>query len=151
MADKKRQYIIIPMKVLRCKKLTANTKLLLGEIIALCNSRGFCWASNSYFADLYGVSNSTISIWVNSLLKNGFIKCKINDDNARQIFLTSSTKKLVEGLVKKSKEGYPKKPEDNNIKGQQTKTAAKDDFEVETKTWEKGGHKYGRDFIDYED
>jgi uncharacterized phage protein (TIGR02220 family) len=73
MSDKKSYYAIIPANVRYDKNLTANAKLLYGEITALCNEKGYCWASNSYFAKLYEVSKQSISVWINSLQKNGYI------------------------------------------------------------------------------
>ena len=43
-------YAIIPAEVRYNEKLTANSKLLFGEITALTNKTGVCWANNKYFA-----------------------------------------------------------------------------------------------------
>jgi hypothetical protein len=70
-------YAIIPANVRYCKEIPANAKLLYGEITALCNKKGFCWASNDYFAKLYGVSKKSISSWISKLEKNKFISIQM--------------------------------------------------------------------------
>jgi len=52
---------IIPNKILHNEKLTSFAKLLYCDISSLCAQKGFCWASNSYFAKKFGKSNTTIS------------------------------------------------------------------------------------------
>ena len=71
-------YAIIPASVRYDKKIIPAAKLLYGEITALSNKKGYCFASNEYFANLYGVSKKTISLWVKSLIDNGHLKSKIN-------------------------------------------------------------------------
>ena len=66
-------YAIIPANVRYDPELTPNAKLLYGEITALCNAKGYCWATNSYFAKLYNVKPHAISVWISSLVKRGYI------------------------------------------------------------------------------
>ena len=72
--NKPSYYAVIPAEVRYDNKLSANAKLLYGEITALCNKKGFCWASNKYFAELYGVTDRSIKTWINQLVSNDYIK-----------------------------------------------------------------------------
>ena len=69
----KSYYAIIPAEVRYDEDLPPNAKLLYGEITSLCNEKGYCWASNQYFADLYKVSKITVSRWISTLNKKGYI------------------------------------------------------------------------------
>lgn len=65
-------YAIIPANV-RYAPITPNAKLLYGEITALASKTGTCWATNGYFANLYGTSIRTVQRWFGELLDGGFI------------------------------------------------------------------------------
>lgn len=75
--EKKSYYAVIPANVRYDESLPPNAKLLYGEITALCNVEGYCWASNKYFAELYGVSVISISKWINALADRGYISSQI--------------------------------------------------------------------------
>jgi len=66
-------YSVIPATVRYDKELSANAKLMYGEITSLCSKEGFCWATNKYFMDLYGVSKMTVIRWINQLKNKGYI------------------------------------------------------------------------------
>lgn len=84
--ENKNYYAIIPAPVRYCKNLKANEKLMYGELTALSNDKGFCFASNEYFSNLYDVSKTSISKWISNLEKNGFIKIKmIYEPGTKQI------------------------------------------------------------------
>lgn len=68
--------IIIPDKVLHDEDLQANAKLLYGEIVALRDENGCCWASDSYFGNLYEVTSMSVSRWIKALVDKGYITTK---------------------------------------------------------------------------
>lgn len=70
----KAYYAIIPANVRYDKDLVPNAKLLYGEITALCNEKGYCWATNQYFAELFNVSDRTIKNWISQLADKGYIQ-----------------------------------------------------------------------------
>jgi DNA-binding transcriptional ArsR family regulator len=74
---KKSYYAIIPANVRYDTELPANAKLLYGEITALCNEKGYCWAGNEYFASLYKVSKTSVSKWISKLIENGYITSEL--------------------------------------------------------------------------
>ena len=79
-------YAILPANVRYDKNITPNAKLLYAEITALCNDKGYCWAGNAYFAELYGVTKTSISNWISSLQKNGYIDVQlIYKENSKEI------------------------------------------------------------------
>ena len=70
---KRSYYAVIPANVRYDERLPMGARFLYGEITALCNERGYCWAGNKYFADLYKVTDRTIRTWISSLITNGYI------------------------------------------------------------------------------
>lgn len=79
-------YAIIPANVRYDKDLTPNAKLLYGEITALCQKHGYCWATNDYFSNLYEVSKTSISKWISQLVSKGYISSKmIYRDGTKEI------------------------------------------------------------------
>lgn len=104
MEQKPSYYAIIPARV-RYADIKANAKLIYGEITALANQNGYCWASNEYFGDLYGVSSKQVSLWVKELADNKFVKLelvKTKEGTIRRIYL------FEENLLKSFKATLPK-------------------------------------------
>lgn len=81
----KSYYAIIPANVRYDKELNGNAKLLYGEITALANSQGYCWATNGYFAELYQVSERTITRMIASLESKGYINSIVIKDGYKTI------------------------------------------------------------------
>ena len=99
--DKKGYYAIIPANVRYDESLTPNAKLLYGEITALCNEKGYCWATNGYFAELYNVSKVSISKWIGSLKDAGYVSIEIEQDRGTKQILNRYIRLLNGGIKEK--------------------------------------------------
>lgn len=78
-------YAIIPAYIRYNKELKFGERLMYGEITALSNKSGYCYASNKYFGDLYGVSQSTISRWISHLAELNSIDVQIIRNEKKEI------------------------------------------------------------------
>lgn len=110
-------YSILTADVRYDKRLKPNEKLLFSEITALSNKRGYCNASNNYFAQLYDVTTVTASNWVNHLKDRGYIDVEMFYDGKqikeRRIFVNSNPIKENFNTPKEKVED----PIKNNFKG----------------------------------
>lgn len=66
-------WAVIPATVRYDDRIPANAKLLYGEITALCDRKGFCWAKNEYFAALFGWSADTVTRLIRKLRDAGYL------------------------------------------------------------------------------
>lgn len=127
--EKKSYYAIIPADVRYDERLKLLSRMLYGEITALCNEKGFCWAGNRYFADLYKSSIQTISSCINQLKECGYITVSFQykentkevdkriiqiNDIPREENLKGSSKNLEGGIQEILKGGIQENLKDNN-------------------------------------
>lgn len=112
--QQKAYYAIIPANVRYDKDLVPNAKLLYGEITALCNEKGYCWATNQYFAELYNVSDRTIKNWISQLVDKGYIQRSVKyregtkEIEQRKLFIGSENNFTTLG-------NYVPDPKENNF------------------------------------
>ena len=106
MEEKPNYFAVIPANVRYDKDLKDKAKLLYGEIVALSNQYGYCYASNKYFADLYNVTTTTISLLIKNLVDKGYVES--------EIVYKEGTKEILNRYLKIFKGGYLKNLKDNN-------------------------------------
>lgn len=114
MKEKPNYYAIIPADVRYDKDLKDKAKLLYGEIVSLSDKYGYCYASNKYFAELYGVSVTTISLLIKNLVEKEYIESEIIYKEGTKEILNRYLKIIKGGYLRKVKEGYLRKVKDNN-------------------------------------
>ncbi len=100
--DKPTYYTIIPAEVRYNKKISANEKVLYSEIFTLAQKGGTCFASNGFFADLYGVHKRTIIKWISTLKEQKLIKISYQIKNG------NVEKRIITPLAQKGTPSSPK-------------------------------------------
>jgi len=127
--EKPTYYAILTADVRYSTKLKANEKLLFAEITALSQKDGTCWASNKYFAELYGVSTVSISNWVTNLVKYGFVSRTIKYKDGTKEIDKRYIRILGGGIKENFKGGIKENFKDNNTRVNNTRViSAFDDF-----------------------
>lgn len=102
--EKPSYFAVIPASVRYDKRLKPIERLLFGEITCLTNKDGYCFASSSYFAELYGVTRVSISSYISNLAKCGYIDVEIENKCYRKIFLKQGLNEILQG-VKENEQG----------------------------------------------
>ena len=82
--EKPSYWAVIPAAVRYDKKLPPNAKLLYGEVTALSDKHGYCYAQNSYFVDLFGLSERSITRLLGILVERGYLRIDVVRDSETQ-------------------------------------------------------------------
>ena len=79
-AVKPSYWAILPASVRYDQALKPNAKLLYAEITALQEASGYCFASNKWLAELFGLKPDTITVLVSDLIKAGYVEMDVVRD-----------------------------------------------------------------------
>lgn len=111
-------YAVLTADVRYDKQLSPQEKILYAEITALSNKEGVCFAGNKYFADLYSLTETTISHQLSHLVDAGYIVMAYDKEGSKvkKRFITVVKNRNGEGvlLAKKSNGTVAKNRKDNN-------------------------------------
>lgn len=92
------------------KRLNSTAKVIMVEISALTNMKGYAWCTNQYLADAFDLSKSQVSRIIRQLAECGYINVYLNPGGERYITTTSDDRPVPSGF----KKDYTKKPESND-------------------------------------
>ena len=73
-------YSVIPARVRDDHSLRPNAKLLYGELSALAQAEGYCWAWNAHLAETLGISKRTVEDLLKQLRDRGHIQLEVERD-----------------------------------------------------------------------
>ena len=115
-------YAIIPTTVLYNNNLKPNEKLLYAVISNLAREQGYCYATNKYLAEKFGVNHKTITVWISDLVKYNYIIEDVDRNDKkevviRRLYINDTPYKLKNGYPSPLKNGETphKNIENNNI------------------------------------
>lgn len=123
--------------IAKSKELTSTQKEITKKIHFLSQEKGYCWASNQFFADELGMSASGINKVITRLEKLGFLERIIIRDERKMVVerKLKLSKKFIEIFAEKITETIETKL--NNIvtdKKQKKSASARKNKEQETKS-----------------
>lgn len=96
--EKPAYFGILPAKVRYDNRLSPYAKLIYSEFTALSNKYGYTFATNKYFAELYEVSETSISKYIKSLADCGYIKIEITR-NSKNKFITERRISIISSAL----------------------------------------------------
>lgn len=82
------------------KRLTNTAKIIMVEISALTNMKGYAWCTNQYLADAFDLSRSQVSRIIRKLAECGYINVYLNPGGERYITITSNDRPVPSGFKK---------------------------------------------------
>ncbi|HDJ2961782.1 TPA: helix-turn-helix domain-containing protein [Staphylococcus aureus] len=124
MTEQPSYYSVITANVRYDNRLTDSEKLLFAEITSLSNKRGYCTASNGYFATLYSVVKETISRRISNLTKFGYLKIEIikegNEVKQRKMYPLTQSSIPIDAKINTPIDAKINTPIDANVKENNT-------------------------------
>lgn len=74
---------VLPLCILSDEELQPAAKIHYGCFVGLSKKEGYCWATDEQFAQMHGVSVSTIEKWNRTLSEKGYIQRETHNDPYR--------------------------------------------------------------------
>lgn len=119
---------ILPASVRYDDKISDFAKILFSEISALANKYGYCFATNAFFAELYGKNPTWVSETISSLEVAGHIKTSVDKRNYQRKIWIVTPLRLNPNPPSVITEAPPSgKAEENNTSINKTSSIASDE------------------------
>lgn len=94
----------VPLYIMQNGELSLLEKNLFCMISALSSKEGYCYAKNSYFAEIFGRTERQIRNAIERLAKLGFIEIDAESRNERKIYISSIQEDIEESETEEQKD-----------------------------------------------
>ena len=129
MAEKPSFYAILPADVRYAEDLTSLQKILYAEITALTNKEWYCYAGNSYFAELYKKDPTRVSKTISDMQKKWYLQVSRENESwfVRKIYVweLKELKKTIKTTCRKVQKASCIKTQDASCSWEQEEVAEK--------------------------
>ena len=78
-------WVLIPPQVMAATDISAGHKIILGKILGLLTSKGYCWASNRWLSENTGFKADTVSKYITDLAEKKYITREIVRDENNKV------------------------------------------------------------------
>lgn len=79
-------WAVIPAPVRYDTAIPANAKLLYAELSSLAKKKGFCYASNAYFSEVFSITDGSVRRLLKALSESGYISVHvIRDEKTHEV------------------------------------------------------------------
>lgn len=129
MEEKPSFYAILPADVRYAEDLTSLQKILYAEITALTNKEWYCYAGNSYFAELYKKDPTRVSKTISDMQKKWYLQVSRENESwfVRKIYVweLKELKKTIKTTCRKVQKASCIKTQDASCSWEQEEVAEK--------------------------
>lgn len=129
MAEKPSFYAILPADVRYAEDLTSLQKILYAEITALTNKEWYCYAGNSYFAELYNKDPTRVSKTISDMQKKWYLQVSRENESwfVRKIYVweLKELKKTIKTTCRKPQKASCIKTQDASCSWEQEEVEEK--------------------------
>lgn len=115
MAERPAYWAVIPASVRYDQDLPPNAKLLYGEVTALSDKRGYCYAQNGYFSELFSLSERSITRLFAVLVDRGYLRVDvIRDERTNEVLERRIYPIYDHGISEPPPDNFVRTPPDNS-------------------------------------
>lgn len=78
-------WCLIPPEIVSRQDLTSNEKLIAGRVLGLALKKGYCYATNKWLGEQFGLSGGTVGNLISSLVRKNILRREVIRNEKKEI------------------------------------------------------------------